>query len=47
MNDDFDTPRALRWLDRMARQNADSTKPFTAAIQTASDILGLDLLGQS
>jgi cysteinyl-tRNA synthetase len=47
MNDDLDTPRALRWLGHMMRQNVDSRKPFTAAIQTISDILGFDLLGQS
>jgi cysteinyl-tRNA synthetase len=47
MNDDLDTPRALRWLDRIVNQEVDSRRPLTAAIQTVSDILGLDLLGQS
>lgn len=47
MNNDFDTPRALRHLYDVAKEGADSTGRRAMAMRTMTDILGLDLIGHS
>lgn len=52
MNDDFDTPKALDWLDRVSQRTAEKEGSEGEgldldSLRAVSEILGLDLIGRS
>jgi cysteinyl-tRNA synthetase len=50
MNDDFDTPRALDWLNKAAEDSTNASEGGGLdldSLRAVSDILGLDLIGRS